>query len=142
LLLGSIFAVPLLLILLCHEFGHYLFARYHKVDASLPYFIPLPPPFLFGTMGAIIRMRSPIDRRDALLDIGAAGPLAGLAIAIPVTAYGLHHSFVGPIPVVAGFWQEGHSLLYVALIRTFVGHIPRGYDLFMHPMAYAGWGGF
>ncbi len=139
---GYIFAVPFLAILLCHEFGHYILARRHRVDASLPYFIPAPP-FLFGTLGAIIRMRSPIRTRNALLDIGAAGPLAGLAIAIPVTAYGLYHSFVGPVPPpTPDTWQEGQSLLYVLLKKIFVGEIPAGYDVFMHPMAFAGWAGF
>ena len=68
-------------ILLSHEFGHFIAARIHKVDASLPYFIPLPFLSPFGTMGAVIRMRSVIPTRRALLDIGAAGPLAGLALA-------------------------------------------------------------
>ena len=88
------FAGALLVILLAHEFGHYVAARLHKVDASLPFFIPLPILSPFGTMGAVIRMRSVIPTRRALLDIGAAGPLAGLALAIPLYAWGTAHSQV------------------------------------------------
>ncbi len=82
------FTAALLAILLAHEFGHFIAARLHKVDASLPYFLPLPVVSPFGTMGAVIRMRSVIPTRRALLDIGAAGPLAGLALAIPIYAIG------------------------------------------------------
>ena len=88
------FTGALLAILLAHEFGHYIAARLHKVDASLPFFIPLPILSPFGTMGAVIRMRSVIPTRRALFDIGAAGPLAGLALAIPLYAWGVAHSEV------------------------------------------------
>ena len=84
------FAVTLLSILGVHEFGHYFTARYYKAAVSLPYFIPAPPPiFLFGTLGAIIRMRSPARDRNSLFDIAAAGPLAGLMVAIPAILLGL-----------------------------------------------------
>ena len=86
-----------MLILLSHELGHYLVARLHGVDASLPYFIPLPPTFGLGTMGAVIGMRDVTSDRKKLIDIGAAGPLAGLLVAIPVILYGLHRSPVGPL---------------------------------------------
>ena len=91
------YTASLLAILLAHEFGHYIAARIHKVDASLPFFIPLPLLSPFGTMGAVIRMRGVIPTRRALLDIGAAGPLAGLALAIPLYAWGVAHSQVVPI---------------------------------------------
>src|SRR5437764_62105 len=84
---GLQFAASLLAILVAHEMGHYVAARIHRVDASLPYFIPLPILSPFGTMGAVIRMRGVIPTRRALLDIGAAGPLAGLVLA----GLGLHH---------------------------------------------------
>jgi len=82
------FSLCLVSILGAHEMGHYLFARYHGVDSSLPYFIPTPPFITFGTLGAVIRLRGLIPHRNALVDIGAAGPLAGLAVAIPVLIYG------------------------------------------------------
>ena len=136
---GWNFAVPFLGILLVHEFGHYIAARIHRVDASLPYFLPLPILSPFGTMGAIISMRGRIRSRDALLDIGASGPLAGLVVAIPVLAYGLSLSTVGPLG--DHYQQEGQSLLYVALKRVVLGPIPEGMDVNLHPTAFAGWGG-
>jgi membrane-associated protease RseP (regulator of RpoE activity) len=137
---GYDFALPLLAILICHEMGHYLAARYHGVDVSPPFFIPLPLPFtLIGTMGAVIQMRAPIRQRNALLDIGAAGPLAGLTVAIPVLVYGLSVSEVQPI--VAGATSEGHSLFYGALIWLVKGTLPEGHDVFLSAPAFAGWVG-
>jgi membrane-associated protease RseP (regulator of RpoE activity) len=135
---GWTFAVPMMAILLCHEFGHYIAARIHKVPASLPYFIPLPLVGLFGTMGAVISMPERIRSRNALLDIGAAGPLAGLVVAIPVLAIGLAHS---PVHAAGGGMQEGQSLLYLALKRIVLGPIPAKHDVFLHPTALAGWAG-
>ncbi len=137
---GWTFAVPFLTILLFHEFGHYIAARIHHVEASLPYFLPLPILSPFGTMGAVISMRGRIRSRNALLDIGASGPLAGLFIAIPVLAYGLSLSTVGPISA-EHYQQEGQSLLYVAMKRVILGPIPAGMDVNLHPTAFAGWGG-
>jgi membrane-associated protease RseP (regulator of RpoE activity) len=136
---GWTFAVPLLAILVVHEFGHYIAARIHRVDASLPYFLPLPVLSLFGTMGAVIAMRGRIRSRNALLDIGASGPLAGMAVAIPVLFIGLSLSPVLPNP--AHYDQEGQSLLYLALKRIVVGPIPDGFDVQLHPTAFAGWAG-
>ena len=76
------------MILLSHELGHYLVARLHGVDASLPYFIPLPPSFGLGTMGAVIGMRRVTCDRKKLIDIGAAGPLAGLRWPFPSSGTG------------------------------------------------------
>jgi len=137
---GWTFAVPLLAILVVHEFGHYIAARIHRVDASLPYFLPLPVVSLFGTMGAIIVMRGRIRSRNALLDIGASGPLAGLVVALPVLAIGLSLSPVIPNPA-GPHYQEGQSLLYLAMKRVVLGHIPDGYDVDLHPTAFAGWAG-
>jgi membrane-associated protease RseP (regulator of RpoE activity) len=89
LLQGVAFASSLLSILFAHEMGHYLACRHYGVDATLPFFIPAPPPFLAGTFGAFIKIRSPIPSRRALFDIGLAGPLAGFIVAIPVTFIGL-----------------------------------------------------
>src|SRR2546428_3872055 len=99
LLSGVPFACTLLAILGVHEFGHYFTARHYRAQVSLPFFIPAPPPlFLFGTMGAIIRMRSPARDRNSLFDIAAAGPLAGLAVAVPAVGIGLAWSTVMPAP--------------------------------------------
>lgn len=136
---GWPFAVPLLAILLVHEFGHYIAARIHRVDASLPYFIPLPVLSPFGTMGAVIAMRGRIRSRDALLDIGASGPLAGLAVAIPVLIAGLLQSDVGPMSPHA--IQEGQCLLYMLIKRIVLGPIPPGHDVNLSAMALAGWVG-
>lgn len=135
---GASFGLPLLAILLFHEFGHYFAARVHRVPASLPYFIPFPNPF--GTMGAIISMPARIRSRDALLDIGAAGPLAGLVVALPVTLIGLARSAVTPLAS-EGVILEGQSLIYLLLKRIAVGEIPAGHDVNLSPTAFAGWTG-
>jgi membrane-associated protease RseP (regulator of RpoE activity) len=137
---GAPFAVTLLAILGTHEFGHYFSARYHRASVSLPYFIPAPPPFLFGTLGAIIRMRSPARDRNALLDIAAAGPLAGLIIAIPAVLLGLQWSTVLRVPA-GEHLVFGDSILMRLLVRLKFGPIPPGMDVFIHPVALAGWVG-
>lgn len=134
-------AIPLLGILLVHELGHYIAARLHRVPASPPYFLPLPFLSMFGTLGAVITMSDRIRSRKALLDIGAAGPLAGMVVAIPVLCIGLSLSHVEPRSV-SNFTQEGQSLLYWLLKRLMLGPIPADKDVFLHPMAFAGWGGF
>jgi len=136
---GWQFAVPLLAILIAHESGHYIAARLHRVPASLPFFIPLPKLSPFGTMGAIIGMSGRIRSRVALLDIGAAGPLAGMVVALPVLAIGLSMSPIGPSP--EHYQQEGQSLLYLLMKRIFAGPIPDGADVQLHPTAMAGWAG-
>lgn len=154
LLSGWPFAVPLMAILTAHEFGHYIAARLHRVDISPPYFIPFPN--ILGTMGAVIAMRDRIRSRNALLDIGAAGPLAGMAVAIPVLVFGMLESPVdvslprgtlGPagrlgIPdVVGGYLQEGHSLFYELLLLVVRGGVPAGHDIQLTSTAFAGWAG-
>jgi len=109
LLSGAPFAVTLLTILGVHEFGHYFTARYYGAAVSLPYFIPAP--MLFGTFGAVIRMRSPARDRNSLFDIAAAGPLAGLLVALPALVVGLMWSQVATTPANAGFGGFGYSLL-------------------------------
>jgi membrane-associated protease RseP (regulator of RpoE activity) len=136
---GASFAVPLLAILLTHEFGHFFAARWHGVPASFPHFIPLPG-LGSGTLGAVIAMRGPIRSRNALMDVGASGPLAGLIVALPVLYWGLAHSSVEPT-VASGYMQEGQSLLYIALKWLALGRIPAGSDVFLHPTAFAGWVG-
>lgn len=136
---GLAYSAPLMAILLAHELGHYVAARIHGVPASLPYFVPLPLPPL-GTMGAVILMRRRIRSRDALLDIGAAGPLAGMVVALPVLAWGIAHSPVQLTPT-TGYSQEGHSILYVLMLRALKGPFPEGHDIILSPTAFAGWVG-
>lgn len=103
------FSLTLLAILGSHEMGHYVLARLHGVDTSLPYFIPLP--YLgVGTLGAVIRIRERIPHRNALVDIGAAGPLAGLAVALPIIYWGLTRSSVVPVGPQPGLFLGDSSL--------------------------------
>jgi membrane-associated protease RseP (regulator of RpoE activity) len=108
---GPAFAAALLAILLSHEMGHYVFARIHRVDTTLPFVIPAPPlPGLsFGTFGAVIRMRSPISTRDALVDIGAAGPIVGAIVAVPLLFLGLSWSSVTASPTADHSFWVGHE---------------------------------
>jgi membrane-associated protease RseP (regulator of RpoE activity) len=106
---AGMFSVSLLCILGAHEMGHYVLSRRHGVDCTLPYFLPAPL-LGVGTLGAVIRVRSPIPHRDALVDIGAAGPLAGAALAVPVLAVGLWLSPVVPAVVPASTWPAEGSL--------------------------------
>jgi membrane-associated protease RseP (regulator of RpoE activity) len=141
LLSGVPFAGSLLLILGTHEFGHYFAARYHRTAVSLPYFIPAPPPLFFlGTLGAVIRMRSPTSNRNSLFDIAAAGPIAGLVVAIPAILLGLGWSTVGPVPPGTGV-TFGDSLMMRLLVYARFGPLPEGSDVFIHPIAVAGWVG-
>jgi len=139
LLSGVPFAATLLGILVVHEFGHYLTARANGAAVSLPYFIPAPPLFSMGTLGAVIRMRSAARDRNALLDIAAAGPLAGLVVAVPMAILGLAWSTV--VPGAPG-GRFGDSLLTLALTRLIVGAVPDGMMLYTHPILDAAWIGF
>ena len=167
---GWPFALSLMVILTGHELGHYFAGRYYKVPVSLPYFIPMPVPPL-GTMGAFIVMKGrTVDRRQ-MLTVGAAGPLVGFALAVPILLVGLRLSSVQPMTapeVGMTVFLEGNSLLYLllkfavfgqvlpgsgaastalpllaeawaALVGTFP--IDRGYDVFISPVALAGWAG-
>jgi Zn-dependent protease len=143
LIYGLPFAVPLMLILLCHEMGHYLMARKHGVRATLPYFLPAPPfPLLpIGTFGAFIRMRSvPMDRRT-LFDVGAAGPWGGVLIAIPAVIIGLALSEVRPLSPFDGGIFLGDSLLFSWLTQLVLGVSGDSVNIELHPIALAGWFG-
>lgn len=134
------FTGSLLTILVAHELGHYVASRIHKVDASLPFFIPMPILSPFGTMGAVIRMRGVIPTRRALLDIGASGPLAGLVFAIPLYAWGVAHSTI--IPISSGEMVElGESLMVRGLDRLFAPPVGEGMTALYSPVAYGAWGG-
>jgi membrane-associated protease RseP (regulator of RpoE activity) len=165
---GWPYALSLLSILLAHEFGHYLMSRHHHTRATLPYFIPLPLPPL-GTMGAAIVMQGTPKNKRVLFDIGVAGPLAGMVVAIPVLLLGLSLSQLDVIEGIDGMVQmEGNSLLYLAAKYLTFGQLlpaPASYgslsplaywvsyfftgrpiplgatDVFIHPVAFAGWAG-
>jgi membrane-associated protease RseP (regulator of RpoE activity) len=137
LLSGVIFSFTLLVILGAHELGHYVACRYYDIDASLPYFIPAPPPILIGTFGAFIRIRSPFPNRRSLFDVGVAGPIAGFVFAIPVAVVGL--AFASPGTPVSG---DGtivfhDPLLFVALHHLF--GLPE--VLAWNPLYFAAWVG-
>ncbi len=132
---GAAFAFGLLSILGVHELGHYLLARYHGVAVTLPYFIPVP--FGLGTFGAFIQLKSPVENRRALFDVGVAGPIAGALVAIPLFIIGLTRS---PLVVAPGHGGLGRSLLVDALIQLIRPH-PPGYAVMLHPLALAAWFG-
>jgi len=137
---GLPFSLTLLLILLFHEFGHYFMAKKHRVEATLPYFIPAPS--IIGTFGAVIKMRSPLYSKRSLLDVGAAGPLAGVVIAIPAVIIGLQLSEIRLVSGLKDGISLGSSLLFSLLSRIAVGVVPDNYDIVLHPIAFAGWIGF
>jgi membrane-associated protease RseP (regulator of RpoE activity) len=160
---GLPFAGSLVAILFTHEMGHYLLARRYGVKATLPYFIPVP--FGAGTLGAVIKMRSALPSRRATFDIGAAGPLAGLAVALPLLVVGLALSEVrevaassGPSPWISPFALVralvageslavdtsgieflGDSLVTWGARWLVLGALPPGHDVVLHPVAFAAW---
>jgi membrane-associated protease RseP (regulator of RpoE activity) len=138
---GLPYAAALLGILATHEMGHYLTARRLGAPTSLPYFLPMP--LGFGTFGAVISMAAPPRNRRHLLLIAAAGPLAGLAVAIPVLLLGLSLSRVEPLPAAGVYSMEGNSLLYALLKLLMFGKLlpSGGEDVFISPVAFAGWAG-
>jgi membrane-associated protease RseP (regulator of RpoE activity) len=146
LLTGLPFSASLMAILVVHEFGHYTLGRRHGMPITLPYFIPVPPPFLVGTLGAFIRLRGPVRNRRALFDMAVAGPLAGLALAIPLYALGLRLSTVVRIPAEAadggGYLQFGDALLPKLIEWLVLAPLPAGHDVLLHPVGVAAWFGF
>lgn len=137
---GLPFSVSLLAILLVHEFGHYIASRLHKVNVSLPYFIPAPT--LVGTFGAVIKSKSVFMNKRQLLDVGAAGPLAGLIVAIIVLIIGINGSPIRPIPAdLSGTMYFGDSLLHRILTYAIKGPIPDGQVMYINSIAFAGWVG-
>lgn len=130
------FATCLLAILFAHEIGHYLACRRYGVSATLPFFIPAPL-LMFGTFGAVIRIRSPIPHRKALFDIAAAGPLAGFAVAVPVLLYGAGTGIVIPDTTAGGMLSYGNSSLTFVLLNRMYGTA----DIALDPVFFAGWFG-
>jgi membrane-associated protease RseP (regulator of RpoE activity) len=140
LLLGGLwYGVTVMLILGCHEMGHYLACRYYGIRASLPYFLPAPAISIFGTLGAVIRIREPLRHKRSLFDIGIAGPLAGIAMALPVLVFGLLASRFVPIPPSAA--MLGEPLAFQLLARWVMGPIPAGLAINLHPAGFAAWFG-
>ncbi|MEX2114380.1 MAG: site-2 protease family protein [Pirellulales bacterium] len=139
---GFTYSAALMLILLCHEFGHYLQAKRYHVPASLPYFIPIPSPPL-GTMGAVIGMRGGSWNRKELFDIGISGPLAGLVPALICCIVGLQQSEIVPLtrPGDGGGLVLGEPLLFNWLAHLIVGPLPADKTIGLGPLAYAGWVG-
>ena len=139
--LAIIYVVVLLGILLGHEFGHFLTCRYYRINATLPYFIPAPT--LIGTLGAFIKIKSPITRKKQLFDIGVAGPLTGFILSIPALIYGL--SLSKALPPSAAEEQFvlvfGEPLILKILGAMIFKNIPSDYNVFLHPVAFAGWVG-
>jgi len=141
LLRGLWYSGTILAILGCHELGHYFACRYYDVDASLPFFIPVPF-FLTGTMGAFIRIREPIPSKKMLFDIGIAGPIAGFVVAVPALFIGLAMSHVVRLPANSpGMLELGEPLLFKFSSWLLWGSQPDGYSLNMHPVAFAAWFG-
>ena len=135
---GLWFSLTLLAILTAHEFGHYLACRYYRINASLPYFLPMPIGPV-GTLGAVIRIRQPITAKPALFDIGVAGPFAGILVALPALLVGLAMSNVVPLPPVFSGDELGEPLLFRIAERLVWGDIPEHLALNLHPMAFAAW---
>jgi membrane-associated protease RseP (regulator of RpoE activity) len=142
---GLSFSIPLLVILLSHELGHFFACRRHQVVCTLPYF--LPAPFLIGTFGAFIRIRGRIRSSGELLDIGAAGPVFGFLALLPLLVYGFAHSSYSAIVEID--WRLGGDLLYLPgrsaiswlLMRLFHGPLEPGLVIDLHPTALASWVG-
>ncbi len=135
---GLWYAIPMLVILGSHEFGHYIYCRKHNVDATLPYFLPAPLP-LTGTLGAVIRIREAFPSKRALFDIGIAGPIAGFVALLPFLFIGLAMSEILPKPPVAV--TLGEPLLFKAAAALMIGPLPAGHDVFLHPLGFAAWFG-
>lgn len=131
------FTVFLMTILLFHEFGHYLAGRRRGVLMSLPYFIPAPN--FVGTFGALIKSRSPFTCRRDLIEVGAAGPIAGFVVSVIALIIGLYGT-QAMVPAGDGL-TFGDSLLIKSLARIIVGPIPEGYDYALSPAGFAGWVG-
>lgn len=138
---GSSYAICIMTILLAHEMGHFIMCRKYRVDATWPFFLPMPlPPF--GTFGAVIKMKGYIPDKRALFDIGAAGPIGGLIFAIPITIIGLSLSEVHPIPKDStSYLGLGEPMLFSFFAKMMIGEVSEGFDIVLSPIAFAGWAG-
>lgn len=139
LLLGVPFSASIIFVLGSHELAHYLVARRLGVDATLPYFLPVPHP-MTGTIGAFIRIRSPVPSRGALVRVGVAGLIVGFLAALPVSAIGLALSRPTPVADTPGI-QLGSPFIFWLMSELIYSSLPEGHDLMLHPIAFAGWFG-
>ena len=140
---GKLYALSLFLILGAHEFGHYFAGVKNGVKTTLPLFIPAPPGlFLFGTFGAMIAIKEPIPNRRVLMEIGAAGPVAGFIVAVPTLIIGLYLSDIVE-PMGEGGFSFGSSVIMILLSKLILGVTPLSADfnIQLHPVAFAGWVG-
>ena len=135
------FSIPLLLILGIHEMGHYFTSKKHKLDTSLPYFIPIPPPFILGTFGALISTREPIPDRKVLLDVGISGPIAGFLVSIPVCLIGLFFMQENPIIPTAVAQGEQIMVTFPLVLQGLSNLFSIQENAIMHPTLFAGWVG-
>ena len=137
---GFLSSISLILILGTHEFGHYWASRKNNVKATLPFFIPAPPIFIAGTFGAFIQIKELIPNRRVLMEIGAAGPIAGFIVAVPTLVIGLYLSEVAPAETVYGL-TFGSSILLAGLSKLILGVMPFSTEanILLHPIAFAGW---
>lgn len=139
-----LFSLPLLTILGVHEMAHYYTSRFHNIETSLPFFIPIPPimPSLnIGTLGALISSREPLSNRKVLFDVGISGPLAGFLVALPITIVGIAQSSVAPIENLSkGSYVLGESLLFYLLSKLILNVSP-AHVIHLSPLAFAGWVG-
>jgi len=140
---GLPYALALMAILSIHELGHYFTSLYYRMQTTLPYFIPVP--FFLGTLGAFIQMRSPVPHRKALFDVGIAGPVAGLVIALPLLIWGLVHSRVVPLSDASNLLNfeslnPRFSLLLTLISKFALGNqFTAGTVINLHPVAIAGY---
>ena len=137
---GLLFSISLMLILGAHEFGHYWASKRNGVKATLPYFIPAPPIFIAGTFGAFIQIKQRIPNRRVLMEIGAAGPIAGFIVALPALILGLHLSTVSPLTGMGGI-NFGSSIILNLCSKLMLGVNPSSpyINIHLHPIAFAGW---
>lgn len=137
---GPLFSISLLLILGAHEFGHYWASKKNGVQSTLPYFIPAPPIFLAGTFGAFIQIKQRIPNRRVLMEIGAAGPIAGFIVALPTLIVGLFLSSVTSFTGMGGI-NFGSSLILNFCSEMVLGVDPTSpyVNIHLHPIAFAGW---
>jgi len=138
---GPAYSFTIILILLGHEMGHYLMSRRYGIRATLPFFLPFPlPPF--GTLGAVIRMESTVSSRKTLFDTGVAGPFTSLILSIPAIVIGLKLSKVVPVShIKEGVLRLADPLLFSFIQRLVLGEVSENYEIFLHPVGFAGWVG-